>query len=94
MFTLCVFCMKGPLRPVQAINGLAFLFSIKWLVGPLPACIYSMFLVYDDEPVMRNLIIVSTQEEISISGDAVSNVAWCFVLSSLAGSSLQIERDA
>lgn len=78
MFALCVFCMKGPLSPVLAINGLAFLSSIKWLVGPLPACIYSMFLVYDDEIVMRHVLSVGAQEEISISMDAVPNVAWCF----------------
>ena len=94
MFPLCVFCMKGLLRPAQAINGVAFLFRIKWLVGPLPAFIYSMFLVCDDKIVMRHLISVGAQEKISISMDAEPYVAWCFVLSTLTGSNQQIETDA
>lgn len=43
---------------------------------------------------MRRLMSVSTQEEISVSRDVVPNVAWCFVLSSLIGSTLWIETDA
>lgn len=38
-----------------------------------------MFLVYDDEIVMKHVLSVGAQEEISISMDAVPNVAWwCF----------------